>query len=142
MRQIEVQGVCRGAFAEDDVNGVVLHRGVQNLLVRAVQAVYLIDKKNVPLVEIGEHGDEITRLFDSGAGGNAHIHAHLVCDNGGKRGFAKPRRAVQQYMVKRLVSHFGRVNENAEIFLGLFLPYIFVYGARSERTLAAVLRKS
>ena len=47
--QVQADGVGGRAFADDNVDGVVLHGGVQYLLHRPVQAVYLIHEQDVVL---------------------------------------------------------------------------------------------
>lgn len=47
MRQIQPDRVGRRTFADDDINGVVLHGRVKDLLDRAVETMNLIDEQNV-----------------------------------------------------------------------------------------------
>ena len=127
MRQIEVYGVCRRPLAYDDINGIVLHSGIKNFLIRAVQAVYLVHKQDIPLAEVCQHCHKIARLLYRRAGRNTHVDAHLVCDDGGKRRLAESRRAVQQDVVKRFAAHFGRVYEHIQVVLRLLLADVFSY---------------
>ena len=46
-RQIQPDGVGRGALADDDVDGIVLHSRVQDLLHRPVQPVYLVHEQQI-----------------------------------------------------------------------------------------------
>ena len=100
MGQIQTDGVGGGAFADDDINGIVLHGGVQDLLHRAVQAVDLIHKENIILVQVGQQRRQIAGLFDGRAGSDADIDAHLGGDNARQRGLAQARRAVQQHVIQ------------------------------------------
>ena len=52
--QIQADGVGAGPLPHDDVQGVVLHGGVQDLLHGTVQPMNLVHKKDIPLVEVGE----------------------------------------------------------------------------------------
>ena len=47
MRQVQPDRVSRRPLADDDVDGVVLHGGIENFLHGAIQAVNFIHKKNV-----------------------------------------------------------------------------------------------
>ena len=88
---------------------------------------YLVDKQDVALAEIRQHSDEIARLLNRRAGRDAHVNAHLVCNDGGKRRLAESRRAVQQDVVKRFAAHFGRVYEYIKVVLRLLLADVFSY---------------
>ena len=142
MRQVEVDRVCGRPFAENNVYRVILHRGIEYLLICTVEPVYLIDKEDISLVQIRQHRHQIARLLYRGAGGYAHIDAHLICDDTCKRGFAKSRGAVQENVVKRFSSHFCGVDEHGQIRLCLLLTYIFSQCFRSQRALRAVLRQA
>ena len=132
MREIKVYGIRRRPLAENYIYRVILHRGVKYLLIRAVEAVYFINEEDISFVQIGQHGHKVARLFYRGAGGDAHIHAHLVCYHRGKRRLAKARRAVQQNMVKRLIAHLCSVYKNVQVLLGLLLPDILGYSSGAQ----------
>ena len=139
MRQVEPDGVRAGALADDDVDGVVLHRGIEDLLHRAVEAVDLIDKENVVLTQVGQKRREVARLFDGGAGGDANVDAHLGGDDARERRFAEARRAVEQNVVERLIAPLCRLDEDGEVALGLLLPDVFAERFRAQRALLRVL---
>jgi len=142
MRQLQMQGVGGWTFAENNINGVVLHGRVQNFLVRPVQSVNFIHKQDVALAEIGKHGNKIAGFFYSRAGGYAHVHSHFICYYSCKRGFAKPRRAVKQNVIKRLAAHFCGVDENIQVIFCLFLANILTQGAGAQRRLPRILRQN
>ena len=43
------------AFANHDVDGEILHRGVQHLFHRAGEAVNFVDEQHVPLIEVRQN---------------------------------------------------------------------------------------
>ena len=106
------------------------------------QIMKVIDKENIALVQIRQHRHQIARLLYRGAGGYAHVDAHLICDDTRKRRFAKSRGAMQENVVKRLSAHFCGVDEHGQIRLCLLLTYIFSQCFRSQRALSAVLRQA
>ena len=107
-----MNGISGRALAQDDVDGKVLHGGVENLLIGAVQPMNLIHKKDIPFVEVCQHSDQIAGLFNGGTGGNAHVDAHLICNDLCHRGLAKSRRTIEQNVIERLIAHAGGVNKN------------------------------
>ena len=63
-RQIEPDRARGRALADDDVERVVLHRRIEHLFHRAVEAVDLVDEEHVALVEVGEYRGKISRPLD------------------------------------------------------------------------------
>ena len=102
----------------------------------------LVHEKDIPLVEIGQHGYQVAGLFDGRAGGNAHIDAHFIGDHRRQRGFAKARGAVEQHMIQGLPPHLGGVDEDLQIALGLFLTDILRQGPGAQRALRLVFRQT
>ena len=62
--QAEPQRPCRRALADHDVEGVVLHRRIEDLLDRAVQAMDLVDEQDVALLERGQDRREVAGPLD------------------------------------------------------------------------------
>ena len=112
MGQVQPDGVCRGALPQDDVHGEILHGGIEDLLHRAVDAVDLVEKQDVVFLQVREKRHEIPLLFDGRAGGDAHIDAHLVCDDGGQGRLPQARGPVQKHMIQGLITHFRGLDEN------------------------------
>ena len=139
VRQIEADGVRARPLANDDVDGVVLHRGVQDLLHAAVQAVDLVDEQDVPLAQIRQKRRKVARLFNGGAGRDADVHSHFLGNNARERRLAEARRAVQQHVVERFAALFRRRNEDGKVALRLLLPDVFRERLRAQRALLCVL---
>ena len=115
----------RRSLADDNIQGKVLHRRIEHLLHAAVEAVDLINKEYVVLAQISKQSSQIARFFNSRAGGDPDIHIHLVGDDGGKGGLAQSRRAIEQHMVEVLAPHFGSLDIDAQVLLGLVLTDVF-----------------
>ena len=88
-----------GTRPHHDVQGVVLHGGVEDLLDGAGQAVDLVDEEDVALVQVGEDRRQIPLLVDGRAGGDPQVDASLPGDDHGEGGLAQSGRAVEQHMV-------------------------------------------
>ena len=100
MGQIQPDRIGGGAFTDDDIDGIVLHGRIQDLLDCTVQPVDLIHEQNIILVEIGQQRRQITRFFNGRAGGDANIDAHFGGNNTRQRSLAQSRRAMQQHMIQ------------------------------------------
>ena len=62
-----MDGICGGALPQNDIDGVILHRRVQDLLIGPVQTMDLIDKEDITLVEVGQHRHQVAGLLNGGA---------------------------------------------------------------------------
>ena len=98
----------------------------------------LVDEQDVALTEIGEKRRQISGLFNGGAGGHPQIHAHLVGDDACQGGFSQTGRAVEQYMIQRLIAPAGSLNVDREVALGLLLAGILRQGLRAKVRLSPV----
>ena len=99
----------------------------------------LVHKEDVVLLQIGQKRRQVPRLFDGGTGGNTDVHPHLVGDDAAEGGLAQARRAVEQHVVQGLRAHFGRLDENLQVSLGLLLSDILLQPLRSKRIFALIL---
>ncbi|CDC72964.1 putative uncharacterized protein [Oscillibacter sp. CAG:155] len=119
--QIQPDGVGAGALAHDDVQGVVLHGGIEDLLHRAVEPVNLVHEEDIPLAEVGEKRCQVAGLFNGRAGGDADVHPHLLGDDARQSGLAQARGAVEQHVVQCLLPLPGGLDEDRQVLLGLLL---------------------
>src|SRR5712692_2490000 len=118
-RQAETQGARARPFADHHVYGEIFHRRVEALLDGAAQAVDLVDEKHFAGLQGRQNGGQVARVFYRRAGGGAQVDTHLDGDDVAERGFAKPRRAIQQHMIYRLVALARRFQQDAQIILDL-----------------------
>ena len=98
----------------------------------------LVDKQNIPGVEVGQQRRQIPRLLDGRARGNADLHAHLIGDDPRQGGFAQAGRAVEQHVVQGLIAPPGGLDIDREIALGLLLSGIVGQQPGPETELAVV----
>ena len=137
--QIQADGVGAGALAYDDVDGKVLHGGVENLFYNPVQTVNFVDEQNVTGIQIGQQRRQVAGLFDGRAGGDADIHTHLVGDDTCQGGLAQAGRAVKQSVIQRLATQAGSLDVNRQIALGLLLAGIVGKELGAQANLPRVL---
>ena len=86
----------------------------------------LIHEQDIVFRQIGEQGRQIAGLFDGRAGGDADVDPHLVGNDVGEGGLTQAGRAVEQHVVQRLVPHFGSLDKDLQVALGLGLADVFV----------------
>ena len=103
--------VCAlGPSRQADVDLVVLHRRIEELLDDRPQAMDLVDEEDVAFAQVRERADEIARLLERRAGGRADVDAELARDQLGERRLAESRRAEEQRVVERLAPRQRRVD--------------------------------
>ena len=122
----------RRTLADHDVEGVVLHRRVEDLLDRAVEAVDLVDEQDVALLERGQDRGQVAGPLDRRARGVLDVHAELAGDDRGQGRLAEARRAVEQDVIGRLSPPPGRGQQHREVGLDLALADVFVERPRSK----------
>ena len=130
---VEPQRPRRRSLADQDVERVVLHRGVEDLLDRPVQPVDLVDEQHVVLVERGEDRRQIAGPLDGRAARVADVDPELAGDDRGQGRLAEAGRPVEQDVVGRLSPPPRRLEEDRQVGLDLALADVFVEAARSER---------
>ena len=121
-RQVEAQRAGGGTLAQHDVELVVLHRRVEDLLHRAGQAVDLVDEQHVALFELGQHSGDVPGPLEGGPGGDVHGDAQLVGHDAGQRGLAEAGWAGEEEVVDGLATPAGRLQHDVEVVLQLGLP--------------------
>ena len=108
LREIDPHRARRRPLADDEVELVVLHRGIEDFLDRGIEPVDLVDEQHVALLEIGEQRREVAGLGDDRAGGGAEVDAELARDDLRERGLAEAGRADEQHVVERLLARASR----------------------------------
>ena len=128
-------------LADHHVEREVLHRRVEDLLDRAVEAVDLVDEQDVALVERGEDRGEVARPLDRRPARVADVHAELARDDRREGRLAEAGRAVQQDVVGRLSPALRRLEQHVEARLDLALADVLVERARPQRRLPRRARR-
>ena len=101
----------------------------------------LIDEENVAGLKVGERAHQLSLLDDSRAAGHADAigDAHFLGDHVRQRRLPQARRAVQQDVLQRLVSLFGRGQGDAELFDDLTLSDALIQPPRTQGPIGALL---
>jgi len=100
--QIDADRARRRPFADHQIQHVILHGRVEDLLHIGRQAVDLVDEQDVAGFQIGQDGRQVAGLGQHRPAGGPEIDAQLAGDDLGQRGLAEARRAEQQHMIERL----------------------------------------
>ena len=114
-------GARGGALADDDVELVVLQRGVEFFLEDGLQAVDLVEEEDLALAQVGEDGGEVSLDLQGGAGGLLEADVELVGDDGGEGGFAQAGRAKEEDVVERLAAGARGLEGDGELLFRLLL---------------------
>ncbi len=138
--ETQAEAARRRPLPDHDVERVVLHRRVEDLLDRAVQAVDLVDEEHVALLQRGEDRGQVTGTLDRGSGRVADVHPELPSDDRRERRLAQTGRAVQQDVIGRLVPPLGCRQQHREVRLDLALADVFVERPGPERALDDPIR--
>ena len=137
-RKIDAHAARARAFADDDVEVIILHRGIKDFLHRRREAMDFIDEQHVARFEIGEKRREIARARDHRPGGGAKTDAQFARQNLRERGLAQARRPEQQHVIQRLAAPARSLHKHFEIGLGRGLADEFIEALRPERAIRAL----
>ena len=124
-RQIKLESFSRRAFADDNIQFEVLHGRIKDFFNKLVEAVNFINEKDIAVREIGENRAQIAHFFNRRAGSGANAGARFIGDDMSESRFAKAGGAIKKDVLDRLLSFFGGIDQNPQIFLRLNLPKIF-----------------
>ncbi|MGY3646543.1 hypothetical protein ACVWW2_001834 [Bradyrhizobium sp. LM4.3] len=138
-RQFDLHRARRRAFADDQVELKVLHRGIEHLFHRRAQAVDLVDEEHIALFEIGEECCEIAGLGDHRARRRAKADAELLGHDLCQRGLAEAGRADEQHMIQRLAALACRLDEDREVLARLLLADEVRQRLRAQRGIADII---
>ncbi len=109
------------AGADQDVHAEILQRRVEHLLHVGQQAVDLVDEEDLARLDVAEDAGEIELLLQNRAGGLLEADAQLRGDDGGERGLAQARRAVEQHVIHGLAALARGFDGDGEVLLQLGL---------------------
>ena len=83
-----------------------------------------IDKEHVAFFEVRENGREIAGALDCRTAGRLDVGTHFIGNNRCERCFAQTGRARKQNVIGCLTTSLGRLYENRERLLDLFLAEV------------------
>ena len=127
------------ALADDDVELVVLERGVELFFEHGLEAVDLVEEEDLLVAQVGEDGGQVALDLQRGAGGLLEADAELVGDDGREGGFAQAGRAEEQDVVERFVAGFGGFEGDGELLLGFLLADEFAEARGAELQLEGLV---
>ena len=133
--EVDPDRARRRPLADDEVELVVLHGRIEDLLHRRIEAVDLVDEQHVAVFEVGQQRGQVAGLGDHRARGGAEADAQLARHDLGQRGLAEARRAGEQHVVERLAARLGRLDEDAQVGARLLLADELGQDLRPERLL-------
>ena len=122
----------RRALPDDDVELVVLERGVELFFENGLQAVDFVEEEHLALAQIGEDGGEVALDLQRGAGGLLEADIQLVGDDGGERRFAQSGRPEEEHVIERFAARPGRFKGDSQLLLCLLLADEFPQPARTQ----------
>jgi hypothetical protein len=103
-RERHLDGPGARPLPDHDVELVVLHRGIEDLLDDGRHSVDFVDEEDLALGEVGQDRREIARLLQHRARGRLDGRAQLGRNHVRQRRLAEPGRAVQQHVIERLAA--------------------------------------
>ena len=113
--EVDLHRARRRAFADDEVELKILHRGIEDFFDGGVQAMDLVDEEDVARLQVRQDRGEVAGARDHRARGRAEVHAEFARDDLGHRGFAEARRARKQHVVERFVAAARGVDEDFQV---------------------------
>lgn len=113
--EVYLDGSCRGALVDHDVDAEVLHRRIQILLHDGREAMDLVDEKHVAPLQRGKDAGKVARLVEDRARGDLETHAQLVGDDVAQSGLSQSGRTMEQGVVERLATVFGCFDKYAQV---------------------------
>ena len=132
-------GARRRPLSDDDVELVILERGVEFFFEHRLHAMDLVEKQHLPLAQIGEDGGQIALNLQSRARGLLKANVELVGDDGGQRGLAQPRRPEEQHMIQRFAARLRRFKGDRQLLFRLGLADELAQPARAQLELKTLL---
>jgi hypothetical protein len=121
-----------GPLADHDVQLIVLHRGVEDLLDGRRQAVDFVDEEDVAFLKLAQHRREIAWFLDHGTGRRSNRHPELVRNHVRERRLAQPWRSVQEHVVERFPALGRRFDRHMQVLANTILADVVVKRAGAK----------
>jgi len=132
---LDLDRPCVRALVDQNVDGVILHRGIQVLLDGDVDAVHFVDEEHVEFAELGEDAGEVGGFLENGTAGRTKLGPDLVCDDVSERGFPQSGRPGKQDVVECLAATARRLDIHPKVANGLLLTDELAEIPRTKREL-------
>jgi hypothetical protein len=131
-RQVHLHRAGHRAFADQNVQAVVLHGGVEDLLDLGREAVDLVHEEDIPGLQVRENAGQIPCPRDHRPGRHAQPGGHLAGDDVGERRLAEARRTGQEDVIEGLAPAPGGRQEDREVLADLLLADVLGEGLRPQ----------
>ena len=128
-----------GALVDHDIDDEILHRGIKVFLHFGGQAVYLVNKEDIPFLERSQQAGQVARLVEDGTGGHLHPHSHLVGDDMRQRRLAQAGRTVEQGVVQGFAAHLGGLYIYGKVRDYLLLSREIIQLLRSDNSVQFII---
>ncbi len=130
--EIDAHRPRRRPLADDEVELEILHRRIEDLLDRRIEAMDLVDEQHIAVFEIGEQRRQIPGLRDHRPRCGTEPDAKLLGHNLGQRRLAEAGRPRKQHMVERVTARLRRFDEHAQVCARLLLANELCERARTD----------
>ena len=120
--EIDLDGARRRPFVDHNVDTVVLHRRVEIFLHNGGKAVNFVDEKHIVRFERSEQPCQIAGLVEHRTGGELEAHPEFVGNDIGEGCLSQAGRAVEEGVIERFTTLFGRFDKDTEVVHHLRLP--------------------
>ena len=131
--QIYLDRTGTGTFIDHDVNPIIFHSRVEIFFYNRTQAVDLVDKQYIVLLQRSQYASQITRFVEYRTRCHLKTDAQFISNNIRKRCLSQSWRPVQQHMVQGFFTHPGSHDEYFQVLDHLRLPTEVVERKRTER---------
>src|SRR5260370_37841570 len=105
------------ALADDEIDSVILHGRIKNLLDRGEQAMDVIEEEKLADFDRRENRREVALALEQRAGTGLDRNAQFIGDNLRKRSLTQTRRAIEQHVIERIAAAARRFDGDKDIFL-------------------------
>ena len=112
---------CR-PLPDDDVQLVVLERGVEFFFEHGLHPVNFIQKQNLPLAQVCKNRRQVTLNLQRRPRRLLKAHIQFIRDDRGKRCLAQARRSEKQHVIQSLTARLRRLQRDRQLLLRLGLP--------------------
>src|SRR5271170_2932668 len=101
---------------DNQIHAKILHRRIQNLLQRRLQAVNFIQKEKILRLQRSEHRGQVAFFLQQRPRTDLDRRTHFIRQNLRQSRLAQPRRPIQQHVIQRLSARPRRFHRNLQIF--------------------------
>ena len=141
LRQVQPHTARVRPLVDDDVELVILHRGVEVFLDRGLEPVDFVDEKHVAAFERREQAGEVAGFFYHRPAGVPDVHAHRVGDDVGEARFPEARRPAEQNVFEHVAAPVCGLHHQFEPLADFFLAGEFVEVRRPQRNIERRVRR-